>query len=114
MAHKYHSNSLVYVKINLLKVILLHVIFSALKLCTKMVPTLPSLSPYFDIEGFPYKMSQFYFKWSGRSPGEGNGNLLQFFLPAEFHGQRSLEDQSPGGHKQSETTEGLALSLISQ
>ena len=76
--------------INLLKVILLHVIFSALKLCTKMVPTLLSLSPYFDIEGFPYKMSQFYFKWSGRSPGEGNGNLLQFFLPAEFHGQEGL------------------------
>ena len=62
-----------------------------------MVPTLLSLSPYFDIEGFPYNVSQFYFKWSGRSPGEGNGNLLQFFLPAEFHGQRSLEDQSPWG-----------------
>ena len=27
---------------------------------------------------------------SGRSPEEGNGNLLQLFLPREFHGQRSL------------------------
>ena len=26
----------------------------------------------------------------GRSPGERNGNLLLYFLPGEFHGQRSL------------------------
>ena len=26
----------------------------------------------------------------GRSPGEGNGNPLQFFLPGKSHGQRSL------------------------
>ena len=28
--------------------------------------------------------------WSERSPGEGNGNSLQYFLPGKFHGQRSL------------------------
>ena len=27
---------------------------------------------------------------SGRSPGEGNGNPLQVFLPGKSHGQRSL------------------------
>ena len=27
---------------------------------------------------------------SGRSPGKGNGNLLQYFLPGKSHGQRSL------------------------
>ena len=44
-----------------------------------MVPILLSLSSYLDIEGFPYNMSQFYFKLSGRSPGEEKGNLLQLF-----------------------------------
>ena len=33
-----------------------------------------------------------------RSPGEGNGNPLQF-LPGKSHGQRSLEGYSPWGHK---------------
>ena len=32
----------------------------------------------------------------GRSPGEGNGNPLQYFMPGESHGQRSL-----AGYKQS-------------
>ena len=39
---------------------------------------------------------------SGRSPGEGNGNLL---LPGESHGRRSLVGYSPRGHKESDTTE---------
>ena len=30
----------------------------------------------------------------GRSPGEGNGNPLQYFLPGASHGQRSLADYS--------------------
>ena len=52
---------------------------------------------------------------SGRSPGEGNGNPLQYsfhtvFLPGEFHGQRNLEGYSPyGGHKKSDMTEWLTL-----
>jgi len=32
---------------------------------------------------------------SGRSPGEGNGNLSPVFLPGESHGQRSLVADSP-------------------
>ena len=35
---------------------------------------------------------------SGRSPGEGNGNPLQY-LPGEFRGQRSLVGYSPGVHR---------------
>ena len=35
----------------------------------------------------------------GRSPGEGNGNPVQFFLPGKSHGQRSLVGYSPGGCK---------------
>ena len=33
----------------------------------------------------------------GRSPGEGNGNPLQYFLPGKFHGQRSLAAYSTWG-----------------
>ena len=36
---------------------------------------------------------------SGISPGEGNGNPLQYFLPGKFHGQRSLAGYSPGSCK---------------
>ena len=45
---------------------------------------------------------------SGRSPGEGNDNPLQVFLPGEFHGQRSLVSYGPWGHKESATTEVLS------
>ena len=31
----------------------------------------------------------------GRSPGVGNGNLLQYSSPGKFHGQRSLTGYSP-------------------
>ena len=32
---------------------------------------------------------------SGRSPGIGNGNPLQYFLSEKFHGQRNLMGCSP-------------------
>ena len=32
---------------------------------------------------------------SERSPGEGNGNPLQYFLPGGFHKWRSLKAYSP-------------------
>ena len=42
---------------------------------------------------------------SGRSPGEGNGNLRHcVFLAGKLHGQRSLEDYNPWGLKESVTT----------
>ena len=40
-----------------------------------------------------------------RSPGGGNGNPLQYFLPGESHGQRSLVGYSPWGRKGSDMTE---------
>ena len=43
----------------------------------------------------------------GRSPGEGNGNPLQLFLPGESHGRRSMVGYSPWGHKESDTAERL-------
>ena len=48
----------------------------------------------------------------GRSPGGGNGNPLQYFLPGKFHGQRSLVGYSPRGHKESDTSEQLTHTHI--
>ena len=42
---------------------------------------------------------------SGRFPGEGNSTSLEYFLPGEFHGQRSLVGYSPWDHKESDTSE---------
>ena len=44
---------------------------------------------------------------SGRSPGEGNGNPLQYPWPGESHGGRSLVGYSPWGGKELDTTERL-------
>ena len=53
---------------------------------------------------------------SGRSPGEGNGNLLPVFLPGESYGCRSLVGYISWGRKESDTTERLhfrfSLSVI--
>ena len=49
---------------------------------------------------------------SGRSPGEGNGDSLQY-SSREFHGQRSLMAYSPWGLKEADTTERLIFSLYS-
>ena len=40
----------------------------------------------------------------GRSPGGGNGNPLQYFLPGKFHGQRNLAGYSPWGRKEPDMT----------
>ena len=40
-----------------------------------------------------------------RSPGEGNGNPLQYSCLENPHGQRSLVGYSPWGRKESDMTE---------
>ena len=42
---------------------------------------------------------------SGKSPGVGNGNPLQY-LAGKCHGERRLAGNSPRGHKGSDATEG--------
>ena len=42
---------------------------------------------------------------SGRSPGEGHGNPLQYSCLENLHGQRSLAGYIPWGLKESDTTE---------
>ena len=44
---------------------------------------------------------------SGRSPGEGNGNPLQYSCLEKSHGLRSLVDYSPWDRKELDTTEQL-------
>ena len=41
----------------------------------------------------------------GRSPGEGNGNPLQYSCPGKSHGQQSLVGYTPRGHRESDMTE---------
>ena len=50
----------------------------------------------------------------GRSPGEGNGYLLQYsYLENSVDRERSLVGYSPWGHKESDTAEQQTLSLRS-
>ena len=42
---------------------------------------------------------------SERSPGGGNGNPFQYFLPGESHGQKGLEGYSSWGCTESDLTE---------
>ena len=42
---------------------------------------------------------------SGRSPGGGHGNPLQYSCLGNRHGQRSLAGYSPWVHKESDRTE---------
>ena len=50
---------------------------------------------------------------SGRSPGEGNGNPLQYSCLVNPHGQRRLAGYSSWGCKESDTTERLRCWLHS-
>ena len=50
---------------------------------------------------------------SGRSPGEGNGNPLQYSCPENPLGQRNLVGYRPWGHRESDMTERLPLSHMS-
>ena len=43
----------------------------------------------------------------GRSPGGGHGSPLQYSCLENPHGQRSLADYSPWGHRELDTTEQL-------
>ena len=48
---------------------------------------------------------------SGGSPGVGNGNPLQLFLPGESHGQGILVGYSPQGCKELDVTEETECAL---
>ena len=48
----------------------------------------------------------------GRSPGEGNGNPLQYSCLENLTDRSSLADHSPWGRKELDTIEQLTLSLF--
>ena len=48
---------------------------------------------------------------SGRSPGEGNGNPLQYSCLESSMGRGAWQGTVHGGHKESDMTEWLSLSL---
>ena len=43
--------------------------------------------------------------WVGKIPWERKWQLTPVFLPADFHGQRSLVGYSPWGHRESESSQ---------
>ena len=49
------------------------------------------------------------FPGSGRSPGGGSGNSLQYSCLEIFHGQSIMLGYSPWGRKESDMTERLSL-----
>ena len=48
---------------------------------------------------------------SGRCPGEGNGYQLRYSCMENFMDKRSLVSYSPWGHKESDTTDWLTLTI---
>ena len=50
--------------------------------------------------------------WVGKSPSRRKWQLSPIFLPGKSHGQRSRVGYSPGGHKESDTTEQLSSSNL--
>ena len=50
--------------------------------------------------------------WVGKIPWRREWLPTPVFLPAEFHGQRSLVGYSPWGHRESDTTEQLTLTSL--
>ena len=50
--------------------------------------------------------------WVGKIPWGGEWLPTPVFLPREFHGQRSLAGYGLWGHKESDTTQRLTLSLL--
>ena len=48
----------------------------------------------------------------GRSPGRGNGNLLQYFLHGKPHGQRGLVGYSPPARKELETSKPVSMHTL--
>ena len=50
---------------------------------------------------------------SGKSPGEGKGNPLQYSCLGNPHGQRSLAGNSPCGQKESDMTKQLSTAHTS-
>ena len=57
------------------------------------------------VKNLPAMLRPGFDPWVGKIPWRRKWQPTPVFLPGEFHGQRSLVDHSPRGHKESDTTE---------
>ena len=64
------------------------------------------------VKSLPAMQETRFNPWVGKIPLRRKCLFIPVFLPAEFHGQRSLAGYSPWGCKESDTTERLILSLF--
>ena len=64
------------------------------------------------VKNMPVMQETEFNPWLGRSSGEEKGNPLQYSCLENPYGQRSLARSSPCGHKESDMTERLTLSLF--
>ena len=57
------------------------------------------------VKNLPAMWERLWFSpWVRKIPWRREWQPTAVFLPGEFHGQRNLEDYSPSGHKESDTT----------
>ena len=64
-----------------------------------VVKNLPAMQ---DTQGFVFN------PWVGKMPRSRKWHPIPVFLPGKFHGQSSLADYSPWGHKELDTMEQLS------
>ena len=62
------------------------------------------------VKNLPATQENRYEPWVGKISWRREWQPTPVFLPGESHGQRSLVDYSPWGHKESDTTERLTFS----
>ena len=63
------------------------------------------------VKNLPAMQEIWFNPWVGKIPWRREWLPIPVFLPRAFHGQRSLAGYNPRGHKDSDTTERLTLSL---
>ena len=64
------------------------------------------------VKNLPVMRETGFNSWVGKSPWRRDWLPTPVFLPGKSHGQRSLAGYSPWGHKESDTTERLTLSIL--
>ena len=63
------------------------------------------------VKNLPARQETWIQLWVGKTPWRREYQPISVVLPGEFHGQRSLVGYIPWGHKGSDMTERLTLSL---
>ena len=64
------------------------------------------------VKNLPVMQKTGFNSWVGKSPWRRNWWPTPVFLPGKSHGQRRLAGYSTWGHKESDTTERLTLSIL--